>query len=168
MLGCCSAAARRRWCGIRSLIQPLSLRRPLRFCLGLANLAPLEPMALHELTLDKLQHFNLLTPTTITATGNQTGIDLTDYEGDVQLILTNTAAGAGATLTFRIEESADNSTYTAATGGGFTAVANAVGKQVITLNSNDLKRYIRLSCSAATGTPSSVVACVGFGLKKYG
>jgi len=125
-------------------------------------------MALHELTLDKLQHFTLLATTTITGTGDQTGVDLAGYEGDVQIILSGTAAGAGADLTFRIEESADNSTFTAATGGSFTAIGNAAAKEVITLNSNDLKRYIRLSCTAETGTASSAVTCFGFGLKKYG
>jgi len=125
-------------------------------------------MALHELTLDKLQHFTLLATTTITATGDQTGVDLAGYEGDVQIILSGTAAGAAADLTFRIEESADNSTFTAATGGTFTAIGNAAYKEVITLNSNDLKRYIRLSCTAETGTASSAVTCFGFGLKKYG
>ena len=125
-------------------------------------------MAVHELTLEKLQHFTLLATTTITGTGDQTGVDLAGYEGDVQIILSGTAAGSGADLTFRIEESADNSTYTAATGGGFTAIGNAAAKQVITLNSNDLKRYIRLSCTAETGTASSSVTCFGYGLKKYG
>lgn len=125
-------------------------------------------MALHELTLDKLQHFTLLATTTITGTGDQTGVDLAGYEGDVQIILSGTAAGADADLTFRIEESADDSTYTAATGGTFTAIGNAAYKEVITLNSNDLKRYIRLSCTAETGTASSAVTCFGFGLKKYG
>ena len=125
-------------------------------------------MALHELTLDKLQHFTLLATTTITGTGDQTGVDLAGYEGDVQIILSGTAAGSGADLTFRIEESADDSTYTAATGGTFTAIGNAAYKEVITLNSNDLKRYIRLSCTAETGTASSSVTCFGFGLQKYG
>jgi len=126
-------------------------------------------MALHELTLDKLQHFTLLATTTITATGDQTGVDLAGYEGDVQIILTGTAAGADADLTFRIEESDTlGGTYSAATGGGFTAIGNAAAKEVITLNSNDLKRFIRLSCTAETGTASSAVTCLGFGLKKYG
>ena len=125
-------------------------------------------MAIHELTLDKLEHFTLLATTTITATGDQTGVDLAGYEGDVQIILSGTAAGAAADLTFRIEESADDSTYTAATGGTFTAIGNAAYKEVITLNSNDLKRYVRLSCTAETGTASSAVTCFGFGLKKYG
>ena len=125
-------------------------------------------MAIHELTLDKLQHFTLLATTTITGTGDQTGVDLAGYEGDVQIILAGTAAGAGADLTFRIEESADNSTFTAATGGGFTAIGNAAAKQVITLNSNDLKRYIRMSVTSDAGTGSSVMTCVGYGTKKYG
>jgi hypothetical protein len=125
-------------------------------------------MALHELTLDKIEHFTLLATTTITGTGDQTGVDLAGYEGDVQIILSGTAAGAAADLTFRIEESADDSTYTAATGGTFTAIGNAAYKEVLTLNSNDLKRYIRLSCTAETGTASSAVTCFGFGLKKYG
>ena len=125
-------------------------------------------MALHELTLDKLEHFTLLATTTITATGDQTGVDLAGYEGDVQIILSGTAAGSATDLTFRIEESADDSTYSAATGGTFTAIGNAAYKEVITLNSNDLKRYVRLSCTAETGTASSAVTCFGFGLKKYG
>lgn len=125
-------------------------------------------MALHELTLDKIEHFTLLATTTITDVGDQTGVDLAGYEGDVQIILSGTAAGSATDLTFRIEESADNSTYTAATGGSFTDIGNAAYKEVLTLNSNDLKRYIRLSCTAKTGSPSSAVTCFGFGLKKYG
>ena len=124
-------------------------------------------MAITQYTLDKLQHFTLLATTTITATGNQTGVDIRDYDGEIQIILTGTAAGAGADLTFRIEESEDNSTYTAVTGGGFTAIANAAAKQIITLNASELKRYIRLSCTAKTGTASSSVTCLGYGTKQY-
>lgn len=125
-------------------------------------------MAIFQQTLDKIQHFTLLATTTITGTGDQTGVDLLDYDGDIQIILSGTAAGAGADLTFRIEESADNSTFTAVTGGTFTAIGNAASKQVLTLNRDALKRYVRLSCTAETGTASSAVTCFGFGLKKYG
>jgi len=125
-------------------------------------------MAIFQQTLEKLQHFTLLATTTITGTGDQTGVDLLDYDGDIQIILSGTAAGSGADLTFRIEESADNSTFTAVTGGSFTAIGNAASKQVKTLNRDELKRYIRLSCTAETGTASSAVTCFGYGLKKYG
>lgn len=125
-------------------------------------------MAIFQQTLDKLQHFTLLATTTITGTGDQTGVDLLEYDGDIQIILSGTAAGAGADLTFRIEESDDNSTFTAATGGSFTAIGNTASKQVKTLNRDELKRYVRLSCTAETGTASSAVTCFGYGLKKYG
>jgi hypothetical protein len=125
-------------------------------------------MAIFQQTLEKLEHFTLLATTTITGTGNQTGVDLLEYDGDIQIILSGTAAGAGADLTFRIEESDDNSTFTAATGGSFTAIGNTASKQVKTLNRDELKRYVRLSCTAETGTASSAVTCFGFGLKKYG
>jgi hypothetical protein len=125
-------------------------------------------MAIFQQTLEKLQHFTLLATTTITATGNQTGVDLLEYDGDIQVILSGTAAGAGADLTFRIEESDDNSTFTAVTGGTFTAIGNAAYKEVKTLNRDELKRYVRLSCTAETGTASSAVTCFGYGLKKYG
>jgi hypothetical protein len=118
-------------------------------------------------TLDKLSHFTLLATTTITATGNQTGIDIRDYDGEIQIVLLGTAAGAGAELTFRLEESEDNTTYTAVTGGGFTVIANTASKQVITLNASSLMRWIRLSCTAETGTASSNVTCIGYGTKTY-
>ena len=125
-------------------------------------------MAIFQQTLEKLQHFTLLATTTITGTGNQTGVDLLEYDGDIQIILAGTAAGASADLTFRIEESSDNSTFTAVTGGTFTAIGNAAYKEVKTFDRDNLKRYIRLSCTAETGTASSAVTCFGFGLKKYG
>lgn len=124
-------------------------------------------MAITQHTLEKLQHFTLLATTTITATGDQTGVDIRAYDGEIQIILMGTAAGSGADLTFRIEHSNDDSTYVAVTGGGFTAIANAASKQVITLNANDLRRYIRLSCTAETGTASSAVTCIGYGTKQY-
>jgi hypothetical protein len=125
-------------------------------------------MAIFQQTLDKLQHFTLLATTTITGTGDQTGVDLLEYDGDIQVILGATAAGSGADLTFRLEESDDNVTYTAVTGGGFTVIGNTASKQVKTLNRDELKRYVRLSCTAETGTASSAVTCFGYGLKKYG
>jgi hypothetical protein len=125
-------------------------------------------MAIFQQTIEKLQHFTLLATTTITGTGNQTGVDLKDFDGDIQVILSGTAAGSDADLTFRLEESADNSAYTAVTGGTFTVIGNEAYKEVKTVNRDGLKRYLRLSCTAETGTASSAVTCFGYGLKKYG
>lgn len=124
-------------------------------------------MAITQTTLEKLQHFTLLATTTITGTGNQTGVDIRTFDGDFQVVLMGTAAGASADLTFRLEESADDATYTAVTGGTFTAIGNAAYKEVKTFSASDLKRYIRIACTAETGTASSAVTCIGYGTRQY-
>jgi hypothetical protein len=124
-------------------------------------------MAITQHTLDKLSHFTLCPTTTITGTGDQTGVDIRSLDGEIQVILIGTAAGSSADLTFRLEDSADNSTFAAVTSGTFTAIGNAAYKEVKSFNASDLKRYIRLSCTAETGTASSAVTCVGYGTKQY-
>lgn len=126
-------------------------------------------MSITQYALEKLSHFTLLATTTITGTGAQSSVDLAGYEGEIQIILMGTAAGSGADLTFRIEESAESAAnFSAVTDGTFTAIGNAAYKAVMTLNASDLKRYIRINCTAETGTASSAVTCVGYGLLKYG
>jgi hypothetical protein len=126
-------------------------------------------MAVTPYSLEKLQHFALLATTTITAVGDQTGVDIRDLEGDIQIILNATAAGSGATFDCRIEH-ADTlgGTYSAVTGGGFTQIGNTATKQVITLNADELKGFIRFSVTAEGGTASSAITVNGYGLKKYG
>jgi hypothetical protein len=46
-------------------------------------------------------------------------------------------------------------------------IGNAAYKEVKTFNASDLRRYIRLSCTAETGAASSAVTCVGYGTRKY-
>ena len=128
-------------------------------------------MAIHQQTLEKLQHFPLH-PTateTTTFTGATTNIaDLKDFDGDIQIILDSGAAAASGTMTGKIQDSADGSTgWADVTGGGFTAVAQAVSKQVLTINRDGIKRYIRfVGTIAASGTTTYSVN--GYGLKKYG
>jgi hypothetical protein len=125
-------------------------------------------MAITQYALEKLQHFTLLATTTITAVGDQSGVDLGGLEGDIQIILNATAAGSGATFDCRIEESdTEGGSYTAVTGGGFTQIGNAASKQVLTLNSDNLKRWIRFSVTAEGGTASSAITVNGYGMKKY-
>lgn len=129
-------------------------------------------MAVTPLTLEKLQHFPLhpLAQETSTFTGATTNIaDLKDFDGDIQIILDSGAAAASGTMTGKIQHS-DTTTsgdFSDVTGGGFTAVAQAVSKQVITLNRDSLKRYIRfVGTIASSGTTTYSVN--GYGLKKYG
>ena len=129
-------------------------------------------MAIFQQTLEKLQHFPLhpLAQETATFTGATTNIaDLKDFDGEIQIILDSGAAAASGTMTGQIQHSdtTDNADFSNVTGGGFTAVAQAVSKQVMTLNRDALKRYIRfVGTIAASGTTTYSVN--GYGLKKYG
>ena len=129
-------------------------------------------MAIHQQTLEKLQHFPLhpVAQETTTFTGATTNIaDLLEFDGDIQIILDSGAAAASGTMTGKIQHS-DTTTsgdFSDVTGGGFTAVAQAASKQVITLNHDELKRYVRfVGTIASSGTTTYSVQ--GYGLKKYG
>lgn len=129
-------------------------------------------MAIFQQTLEKLQHFPLhpVAQETATFTGATTNIaDLKDFDGDIQVILDSGAAAASGTMTGKIQHSATTTSgdFEDVTGGGFTAVAQAAAKQVITLNRDALKRYIRfVGTIASSGTTTYSVN--GYGLKKYG
>jgi hypothetical protein len=129
-------------------------------------------MAITQQALEKLQHFPLhpVAQETATFTGATTNIaDLKDFDGDIQIILDSGAAAASGTMTGKIQHSATTTSgdFEDATGGGFTAVAQAASKQVITLNKDGLKRYIRfVGTIASSGTTTYSVN--GYGLKKYG
>ena len=123
-----------------------------------------------QYALEKLQHFPLhpVAQETGTFTGATTNIaDLNAFEGDIQVILDAGAAAASGTMTGVIQDSDDGSTgWNPVTGGAFTAVAQAASKQVLTINTDNIKRYIRfVGTIAASGTTTYSVR--GYGLHKY-
>jgi len=129
-------------------------------------------MAIFQQTLEKLQHFPLhpVAERTTTFTGATTNIaDLKDFDGEIQIILDSGAAAASGTMTGKIQHSdtTDNADFSDVTGGGFTAVAQAASKQVMTLNRDALKRYIRFVGTIA-GSGTTTFSVNGYGLKKYG
>ena len=129
-------------------------------------------MALTQQALEKLQHFPLhpVASESATFTGATTNIaDLKDFDGDIQVILDAGAAGGSGTMTGKIQHSATTTSgdFEDVTGGGFTAVAQAVSKQVLTLNRDALRRYVRfVGTIASSGT--TIYSVNGYGLKKYG
>jgi len=129
-------------------------------------------MAIIQQTLEKLQHFPLhpVASETATFTGATTNIvDLKDFDGDIQVILDAGAAAGSGTMTGKLQHSATTTSgdFVDVTGGGFTAVAQAASKQVLTLNRDELRRYVRfVGTIASSGT--TIYSVNGYGLKKYG
>ena len=128
-------------------------------------------MSIQQRNLEALQHFPLhpLASESATFTGTTTNIaDLHTLDGDIQIILDSGAAAASGTMTGKIQHSNTTTSgdFEDVTGGGFTAVAQAVSKQVITLSKDDLRRYIRfVGTIASSGTTSYSVN--GYGVAKY-
>jgi hypothetical protein len=87
---------------------------------------------------------------------NGTGVDLSGYDGALVLIEAGVIAGASGTLTFEVQESDDNSSYTAVASGDLDGtepvIAAANDDQIHLIGYKGIKRYIRVSITAKSGT----------------
>ena len=105
-----------------------------------------------------------------TATGQTTGIDVKDYDGDLIFILDSAAGGGSSpTLDVTIEDSADNSSFSALSGAAFTQVTGTASAQKLSIDKDNAKRYVRIKYTIGGSSGQSFTFSVnGFGLKKYG
>ena len=104
----------------------------------------------------------------LASTGNGSGVDLQGYEGDAAFIFSAEAGGSGVTYAMKIQESADNSSWSDVTDGGFTTTsANTAAFEQIALNVSDLKRYVRAASTVAGGTGTGAVNVTAYASKKY-
>jgi hypothetical protein len=87
---------------------------------------------------------------------NGTGVDLSGYDGALVLIEAGVISGASGTLTFEVQESDDNSSYTAVASGDLDGtepvIAAANDDQIYLIGYKGIKRYIRVSITAKSGT----------------
>lgn len=97
------------------------------------------------------------------------GVDLSSFDGDMNIILTSSAATAGTnpTLNCKLQHSdASDSGFTDVTGVAFSEITGAADStQMLTIDADSLKRYARVVCTiAGTNTPTfafGVVAVCG-------
>lgn len=95
-------------------------------------------------------------------------LDLTDFEGDIVFIVASTSAGAGNTVTFTVQDSADGTTFAGLTPAltAVSAAATALYTRLV-VNSNNIRRYVRITAVTSAGSTGHCAA-VAFGSKKYG
>ena len=104
----------------------------------------------------------------VTATGNETGVDLQDYEGDITLVLDAEAGGSGITYAVKVQDSSDDSTFADVSGAAFTTTtANTALVESLVVNSDEIKRYARVVITVAGGTGAGAVSVTGLARKKY-
>jgi len=119
---------------------------------------------------DKTFVLSLLPNDVVTTTGLGSAVDLEDYEGEMAVVLDAEAGGASITYAVKLQESdTSGGTYTDVTGGAFTTTdANAALVEKISVNTNDMKRFVKLSITVAGGTGAGAVSVVALASKKYG
>jgi molybdate-binding protein len=107
------------------------------------------------------------------ASANGTGFDLqgsNDAEGEAIVILDSEAgSGTSPTLDVKLQESANNSTWSDISGATFTQVTDAAAAfEKISINTNDVARYVRAVGTSGGTTPVFVYAVSLVYSKKYG
>jgi hypothetical protein len=111
---------------------------------------------------------------TRTTSSNGSGVDIQGYTGLAAIILDSTAEASTGTLDVTLEESDDNSTFTAVAAGSYMGGANfaqvtnaAASQQVIFTNVADRKRYLRAKWVSGGGSPSATFCVHVLAQKKY-
>lgn len=87
---------------------------------------------------------------------NGAGVDLAGYDSALVVIEAGVITGAGATLTFEVQESDNNTDFTAVAdtdlAGAEPVVAAANDDQIHLVGYKGIRRYIRVSITAKAGT----------------
>jgi len=117
---------------------------------------------------DNYTTIELVAPARKTATANGTGFDLRDYDGETKIIL-STSAGGGTTPTLdvKIQDSADNSTFTDVSGKAFAQVTDAADYTGdLEIVCNEVRRYIRAVITITGTSPTFDMALVAVAKKQ--
>lgn len=119
---------------------------------------------------DDLQLLDLIPVASVAATGNGTGVDLLGYEGEILVTLDcANVDGTNPTMDVTLEHSdVLGSGYAAISGAAFTQVTTVASAQKMSLNKNELKRYLRaVKTLGGTMSPHFYVSVKAVGMKKY-
>lgn len=107
--------------------------------------------------MNRFRHISLAPAAALAAaaTTNSPSIDIADFTGLAKITLDASATGgAGQTLDVKIQHSNDNSAWVDA-GIAFAQVTNAAASfQVLDLNIDGLRKYIRVVSTVAGATPT--------------
>jgi len=120
---------------------------------------------------DQAQLKDLNPVAAVTASASSSAIDLGSLDGEIAVILDVSAPVAGTTpgLACKLTECATSGgSYTDVVGGGFTAVADAALAELISLNKNELKQFVKLAYAiSGTDSPQYLVSAKIVGINKY-
>lgn len=94
-----------------------------------------------------------------TAAATGSGVDLQDYEGPV--VITQNHGVSTGTLDGKIQDSANNSSFSDVSGLAFTQETTTAGIQKLVVQSKQVRRYIKYVGTVGTGPQVVSVSMVG-------
>lgn len=111
----------------------------------------------------------LLAAAELSATGQGGAVDITTLDGEGVIVLNSAATqAADNTADFKLQESADGSTWTDVANGAFTQVTNAAASfQTKSLRLGELKKNLRLHYTLAGTSPKVIVSAEIVGGEHY-
>lgn len=103
----------------------------------------------------------------VTATGNGTAVNVGDYHG-IALLHLNAGAGNAGTTTVKLQHSDDGSTgWEDVPGGAFAAVGTTASAQTLMINSDRLRKFVRVVDTLAGGATAISRSVTLVGHKQY-
>lgn len=126
-------------------------------------------MAIQQRNLEQLQIFDIRTPSTLSANGNTTGVNLESIDGDALFILhASTATGSTPKIQAKLQHSdAVGGTYTDVPGGAFAELTGDASVQKLAVPREELQPFFRIAFTDISGTYSGTVSCVAVGAARY-
>lgn len=119
---------------------------------------------------NELTQFELFGGQRLTVTGNGTGVNVSDYNGVLKLVLSfGAGGGTSPTLDVKIQDSADDSTYAdLSPAKAFTQVTDAAASfQTLGLDTRSVRKFIRAVATLTGTSPTFDGAVVAIGSKQY-
>jgi hypothetical protein len=109
----------------------------------------------------------LSTALAVTATGNGPAVNVGDYQS-IALIHLHAGPGNSGTSTFKLQHSEDGSTnWEDVPGGAFAAVATTASAQTLKINSDILRKFVRVVDTLAGGASAISRSVTLVGVKQY-
>jgi hypothetical protein len=124
-------------------------------------------MAIELRNLEQLQAFDIRTPSTLSANGNTTGVDLSGIDGDALFILSAGTSSTG-TINAKLQHSLTvGGTYDDVPNGAFAQLTAAASTQKVAVAREELRPFLRISFSGLASSYSAAVSCVAVGGARY-
>lgn len=111
----------------------------------------------------------LADPVSRNANLDGTAIDVSQFEGTALVALDCAAPSAGSSQTMAVKlQHADTEagSYSDVTGGAFTGITTALSKQVLTINADGLKPWLKIVSTLGGSTPAYTWSATFQGIKK--